>query len=179
MQVSRERNGAGGEVSSAMATAVKRLHVAPKTYQKPRTSSRPARRLGARPRCSTIYISIGFDTGCIAASSSALATPPLDAMEPTEKGRWHRHHILEKLGYSNKYRDTLLDAQEILWTKYEINPFTSLEMFVWARLGRKGMHGKKPALNVANQIIELADRNASKKEMTLLLKRLGEEFADL
>ena len=96
----------------------------------------------------------------------------LNEMRPDADGRWHRHHILEKLGLSDSYRETLLDAQEILWKEYGINPFTSLEMFVWARMGKEGLHGSNPALEVANQILDAARRGASKDDMLQLLDRL-------
>ena len=75
----------------------------------------------------------------------------LERLKPGEAGE-HLHHILPKLGVTDEVAKEIIEVQMVLWDRFGIDPFTSLEMFVWA--GKKGVHGVEPTMKVVNALKE-------------------------
>lgn len=105
----------------------------------------------------------------------------LDDLRPSDLDmpNSHLHHILQKLGNSRESAKEILEAQKILWEKYGINPFTDVEIFVWARNGVPGVHGATPAQHVVDAIKDAARQGYSKRKMRTLLTNLGVEVREI
>ena len=83
----------------------------------------------------------------------------------------HLHHILPKLGIRGETSQRIVALQEILWHKYGIDPFTSLDIFVHAP--NKGVHSVEAQLHVINKLESVFADNPSTAKVLKELKSLG------
>ena len=83
----------------------------------------------------------------------------------------HLHHILPKLGILDQTSKRIVALQEVLWHKYGIDPFTSLDIFVHAPY--KGVHSIEAQLHVINKLETLFAKNPTDARVLVELRTLG------
>ncbi|MCF7963805.1 MAG: hypothetical protein K9M08_23945, partial [Pirellula sp.] len=83
----------------------------------------------------------------------------------------HLHHILPKLGILDQTSKRIVALQEVLWHKYGIDPFTSLDIFVHAQY--KGVHSVEAQLHVINKLESVFANNPPRSIVIKTLRGLG------
>ncbi|MFM2012411.1 MAG: hypothetical protein RLZZ396_1195 [Planctomycetota bacterium] len=80
--------------------------------------------------------------------------------------------VLAKMAYGSGTRNQAIIAlQEVLWHKYGIDPFTSLDIFVHAPY--KGVHSVEAQLHVINKLESVFANNPTKAKVLVELRALG------
>jgi hypothetical protein len=83
----------------------------------------------------------------------------------------HLHHILPKLGILDQTSKRIVALQEVLWHKYGIDPFTSLDIFVHAPY--KGVHTVEAQLYIINKLESVFANNPPRSIVIKTLRGLG------
>ncbi len=87
----------------------------------------------------------------------------------------HLHHILAKLG-RKKHQKAILEIQEKLWKDHGIDPFMSLDIFIFAPT--KGVHTNRAIEYVIDSMETFLKRKRSDAAVLKKLKELGDEAQD-
>ncbi len=98
-----------------------------------------------------------------------------DEIRPDDMIRDHLHHILQKL-IKGELADEVLEVQKKLWHEYEIDPFVSADILIWAP-NIAGQHGTKPMRKVLAELNAVISAGASKEQVVATLRKLGEQSA--